>query len=68
MAATRANALTLDDALDQLAASPPRAFTRERSALAARLAKLGHTAAAAKVQARRAPTVPVWAVTRRARE
>lgn len=60
--------LSLDDALDELASVPPRAFTKERNALAARLTKLGQTADAAKIKARRAPAVPVWAVNRLASE
>ncbi len=63
-----ASSSSLDEALDRLSAVPPRDFTKERSALAARLTKAGQSAAAAKVKAQRAPTIPVWAVNRLAHE
>ena len=59
---------TLKDALATLATVPPKAFTRERDALAARLRDAGDTTAAAKVKARRVPTLPVWIVNRLALE
>ena len=59
---------TLEDLFDLLAAGPPCAFTRERDALAASLTKRGQAAVAAKVKARRAPTVPIWAINRLARQ
>ena len=59
---------TLQDALATLAAVPPKAFTRERDALAGRLREAGDTTAAAQVKARRAPTLPVWVVNRLALE
>src|SRR5687767_3020529 len=59
---------TLDDALTTLATVPPKVFARERNALAARLRDAGDTKAAAKVKARRVPTLPVWVVNRLALE
>ena len=59
---------TIKDALATLATVPPKAFTRERDALAARLRDAGDTTAAAKVKARRVPTLPVWIVNRLALE
>ena len=58
----------LEEALATLAAVPPKAFARERDALAARLREAGHAKAAAQVEARRVPTVPVWVVNRLALE
>jgi hypothetical protein len=59
---------TLEEVLDQLATAPPSEFTRERSALVARLTKLGQKDAAARVKAVPRPTVAVWVVNRLARE
>jgi hypothetical protein len=59
---------SLEEALATLAAVPPKAFTRERDALAARLRETGDTTTAAQVKARRVPTVPVWVVNRLALE
>jgi hypothetical protein len=59
---------TLDDVLAQLATEPPSAFTRERSALVARLTKAGQATTAARVKAMPRPTVAVWAVNRLARD
>jgi hypothetical protein len=59
---------TLEDALATLATVPPKAFTQERDALAARLREAGDTKAAAQVKARRVPTLPVWVVNRLAVE
>jgi hypothetical protein len=59
---------TLKEALATLAAVPPKAFPRERNALAARLREAGDTTAAAQVKARRVPTLPVWIVNRLALE
>jgi hypothetical protein len=55
---------TLEAALAELARVPPRDFTRTRTALAARLREAGDAKAAARVKARRAPTIPVWVVNR----
>ena len=59
---------SLKEALTTLATVPPKAFTRQRDALAARLREAGDTTTAAKVKARRVPTVPVWVVNRLALE
>lgn len=59
---------TLSDALQKLAAVPPKSFARERDALARSLRKDGDKDAAAEVKSRRAPTVPVWIVNRLALE
>ena len=59
---------TLKDALATLATVPPKAFARQRDALAGRLREAGDTAAAAQVKARRVPTLPVWVVNRLALE
>ena len=59
---------SLDEALATLATVPPKAFTRQRDALAARLREAGDTMTAAQVKARRVPTVPVWVVNRLALE
>ena len=59
---------TLKDALATLATVPPKAFARQRDALAARLREAGDTTAAAQVKARRVPTLPVWVVNRLALE
>jgi hypothetical protein len=59
---------TLEDALATLATVPPKAFARERDALAAQLRDAGDTTAAAQVKARRVPTLPVWVVNRLALE
>src|SRR6202795_2612587 len=58
----------LKEALATLATVPPKAFTQQRDALAARLREAGDTTAAAHVKARRVPTVPVWVVNRLALE
>jgi hypothetical protein len=59
---------SLKEALAMLATVPPKAFTRQRDALAARLREAGDTTTAAQVKARRVPTVPVWVVNRLALE
>jgi hypothetical protein len=59
---------SLKEALATLATVPPKEFTQQRDALAARLRKAGDTTTAAKVKARRVPTVPVWVVNRLAIE
>jgi hypothetical protein len=59
---------SLNEALATLATVPPKAFTRQRDALAARLREAGDTTTAAQVKARRVPTVPVWVVNRLALE
>jgi hypothetical protein len=59
---------SLKEALATLAMVPPKAFTRQRDALAARLREAGDTTTAAQVKARRVPTVPVWIVNRLALE
>jgi hypothetical protein len=59
---------TLTEALATLATVPPKAFAKERDALAARLRKAGDAKIAAEVKARRAPTLPVWIVNRLALE
>jgi hypothetical protein len=59
---------SLKEALATLATVPPKAFTRQRDALAARLREAGDTTTAAQVKARRVPTVPVWVVNRLALE
>jgi hypothetical protein len=58
----------VDDVLAELAAVPPREFTRERSALVGRLIKAGQAKAAARVKAMPRPTTAVWAVNQLARE
>ena len=58
----------LKDALATLATVPPKAFARQRDALAARLREAGDTTAAEQVKARRVPTLPVWVVNRLALE
>lgn len=60
--------LTVDEVLAQLAAVPPSEFTRERNALVARLTQAGQAKTAARVHAMPRPTIPVWAVTRLARD
>ncbi len=57
-----------DTAVDELAKVAPRAFTRARGALAAKLAQAGDKAGAARVRKLRAPPVSVWVVNRLARE
>jgi hypothetical protein len=59
---------TLDTALAELARVPPKDFTRTRTALTARLREAGDAKAAARVKARRAPTIPVWVVNRLAQD
>ena len=59
---------TLEDALATLATVPPKAFARQRDALAARLREAGDTKAAGRVKARRVRTLPVWVVNRLALE
>ena len=59
---------TLKDALATLATVPPKAFARQRDALAARLREAGDTTVAEQVTARRVPTLPVWVVNRLALE
>jgi hypothetical protein len=59
---------TVDEVLAQLATAPPSEFIRERSAIVARLTKLGQVKAAERVRAVPKPTVSVWAVNRLARE
>ena len=60
--------MTLAEALARLAAVPPRLFTRERRALVEGMRAAGDSKAARVVKARRAPTIPVWAANRLARE
>ena len=57
-----------EDLVEQLSAVSPRDFAKERAALAARLAKLGQPAEAARIKSLRAPAVPVWAANRLVRE
>jgi hypothetical protein len=59
---------TLEEALATLATVPPKAFARQRDALAVRLGEAGDTRAAGQVKARRVPTLPVWVVNRLALE
>ena len=59
---------SLEEALATLATVPPKAFTQQRDALAARLREAGDSTTAAQVKARRVPTVPVWVVNRLALE
>jgi hypothetical protein len=59
---------TLEAALTELARVPPKDFTRTRTALVARLRDAGDVEAAARVKARRAPTISVWAVNRLAQD
>jgi hypothetical protein len=59
---------SLKEALATLATVPPKAFSRQRDALAARLREAGDTTTAAQVKDRRVPTVPVWVVNRLALE
>ena len=61
-------AMTLADALARLAAVPPRLFTRERRSLVEGMRAVGDSKAARVVQARRAPTIPVWVANRLTRE
>ncbi len=60
--------MTLAEALARLAAVPPRLFTRERRSLVESMRAAGDSKAARVVQARRAPTIPVWVTNRLARE
>src|SRR5690348_6106470 len=60
--------MTLAEAISRLAAAPPKLFSRERDALVERLKKAGQAKAARALQARRAPTIPVWVANRLARE
>ena len=60
--------MTVAEALARLAAVPPRLFTRERRALVEGMRAAGDSKAARVVQARRAPTIPVWVANRLARE
>ena len=54
----------LEDALAELARTPPRDFTKVRQALAARLKGKGDGAAAAKIRSLRKPTAVVSAINR----
>jgi hypothetical protein len=56
--------MDVERAREELAAVPPREFTKERNALAARLAQAGDRAAATRVKALRAAPVAAWAVNR----
>ena len=60
--------MTLAEALARLAAVPPRLFTRERRSLVEGMRAAGDSKAARVVQARRAPTIPIWIANRLARE
>jgi len=60
--------MTLAEALARLAAVPPRLFTRERRSLVEAMRAAGDSKAARVVQARRAPTIPVWVANRLTRE
>jgi len=55
---------TVDEALAELAAVPPREFVKARGALAGRLRKEGAAAAARAVAAAKRPPVALWAVNR----
>jgi hypothetical protein len=57
----------LEKELDRLYELPPAAFTAERNTLARRLKDTGQREAAARVQALRKPTVPVWVINQLAR-
>src|SRR5262245_50433374 len=59
--------MTLAEAISRLAAAPPKLFTRERRALVESLKKAGQAKAARALEARRAPTIPVWVANRLAR-
>src|SRR5215468_8493859 len=61
-------AMTLAEALARLAAVPPKLFTRERRSLVEAMRAAGDSKTARVVQARRAPTIPVWVANRLARE
>jgi len=60
--------MTLAEALARLAAVPPKLFTRERRSLVEAMRAAGDSKTARVVQARRAPTIPVWVANRLARE
>jgi len=60
--------MTLAEAISRLAAAPPKLFSRERDALVESLKKAGQAKAARALQARRAPTIPVWVANCLARE
>jgi hypothetical protein len=55
---------SVDRALDELAAVPPRDFAKARAALVARLKREGAQDAAKTVAAMRRPTMALWAVNR----
>jgi hypothetical protein len=57
----------LDDELDRLFDLPPAEFTAARNDLVRRLKKANQADAAARVQALRKPTIPVWAINQLAR-
>jgi hypothetical protein len=57
----------LEQELDRLFELPPAEFTAARNDLAKRLKRAGQKAPAARVQALRKPTIPVWAINQLAR-
>jgi hypothetical protein len=57
----------LDEELDRLFELPPADFTAARNDLVRRLKKAGQSDAAARVQALRKPTIPIWAINQLAR-
>jgi hypothetical protein len=57
----------LEQELERLFELPPAEFTAARNDLARRLKRAGQSDAAARVQALRKPTIPVWAINQLAR-
>lgn len=57
----------LDSELERLFELPPAEFTAARNDLARRLKRAGQADAAARVQALRKPTIPVWTINQLAR-
>ena len=57
----------LEQELERLFELPPADFTEARNDLVRRLKKAGQTEAAARVQALRKPTIPIWAINQLAR-
>jgi hypothetical protein len=57
----------LDEELERLFELPPADFTAARNDLVRRLKKAGQADAAARVQALRKPTIPIWAINQLAR-
>jgi DNA repair exonuclease SbcCD ATPase subunit len=57
----------LEEELDKLFELPPAEFTAARNDLAQRLKRAGQQGPAARVQALRKPTIPVWAINQLAR-